>query len=125
LVNVVAAGIANPDTRDDGEVIDGDIEKVLKTGSKEETEEEARALSRKASLQKEHNACVNSLKESTISFYHYSEGCRLKLTYCLRPYNRYTAIYYPAIAVSILVLRHINLVPFKHYRKRKSNMTHI
>jgi kinesin family protein C2/C3 len=56
LVNVVAAGIANPDTRDDGEDIDGDIEKVLKTGSKEEIEEEVRALSRKASLQKEHNA---------------------------------------------------------------------
>jgi hypothetical protein len=39
LINVVAAGIANPDTRDDGEDIDGDIEKVLKTGAKEEIEE--------------------------------------------------------------------------------------
>lgn len=56
LVNVVASGISNPEARDDGEVMDTDIEKVLETGDKNEIATEVRALSRRATLQKEHNA---------------------------------------------------------------------
>lgn len=56
LVNVVASGISNPEARDDGEDLDGDIEEVLAKGTKEEIQTEVRALSRKATMQKEHNA---------------------------------------------------------------------
>lgn len=56
LVNVVASGINNPEARDDGEDMDVDIEKVLKSGDKEQITTEVRALSKKAILQKEHNA---------------------------------------------------------------------
>lgn len=56
LVNAVASGITNPEARDDGDEFDKDIEKVLETGSKSEIQKEVRALARKATLQKEHNA---------------------------------------------------------------------
>jgi len=56
LVNVVAAGIANPEARDDGEDLETDIEKVLESGNMEEISEEVRAMARKSTLQKEHNA---------------------------------------------------------------------
>ena len=56
LVNVVAAGIANPEACDDGEDIGTDIEKVLESGNMEEIAEEVRAMARKSTLQKEHNA---------------------------------------------------------------------
>eukprot|EP00557_Chaetoceros_sp_GSL56_P006891 CAMPEP_0176496492 /NCGR_PEP_ID=MMETSP0200_2-20121128/11222_1 /TAXON_ID=947934 /ORGANISM="Chaetoceros sp., Strain GSL56" /LENGTH=1362 /DNA_ID=CAMNT_0017894447 /DNA_START=499 /DNA_END=4587 /DNA_ORIENTATION=+ len=56
LVNAVASGITNPEARDDSEELDKDIEKIIATGSKEEIQKEVRALARKASLQKEHNA---------------------------------------------------------------------
>ncbi len=56
LVNVVAAGINNPEARDDGEDMDVDIESILETGDKEKIATEVRALSKRATLQKEHNA---------------------------------------------------------------------
>lgn len=56
LVNVVASGMSNPEARDDGEDVDVDIEKILETEDKEKIATEVRALSKRATLQKEHNA---------------------------------------------------------------------
>lgn len=56
LVNVVASGMNNPDSRDDEEDVDVNIEKVLASGDNERISTEVRALSKRATLQKEHNA---------------------------------------------------------------------
>lgn len=56
LVNVVASGISNPEARDDSDMMDTDMEKVLESGTKEEITTEYRSLVRRSTLQKEHNA---------------------------------------------------------------------
>lgn len=57
LVTAAAMGAAqNPETRDDKDIVDINIDKILETGDREEIAREFNALARKATLQKEHNA---------------------------------------------------------------------
>eukprot|EP00554_Chaetoceros_debilis_P002394 CAMPEP_0194083292 /NCGR_PEP_ID=MMETSP0149-20130528/8887_1 /TAXON_ID=122233 /ORGANISM="Chaetoceros debilis, Strain MM31A-1" /LENGTH=1367 /DNA_ID=CAMNT_0038765669 /DNA_START=178 /DNA_END=4281 /DNA_ORIENTATION=+ len=56
VMKVVESGLQNPEARDDKDLLDGDVEKVLTVGSKEELASEFRALARRSTLQKEHNA---------------------------------------------------------------------
>lgn len=56
LVSVVAGVSQNPEAREDKEFMDTEIESLIKKGDKEMIAEEFRALARKSTLQKEHNA---------------------------------------------------------------------
>ena len=56
LVSVVAGVSQNPEAREDKEYMDTEIEAFIKKGDKELIAEEFRALARKSTQQKEHNA---------------------------------------------------------------------
>ena len=56
LVSVVAGVSQNPEAREDKEFMDADIETLIREGNEEAIANEFRALSRKSTLQKEHNA---------------------------------------------------------------------
>lgn len=56
LVSVVAGVSQNPEAREDKEFMDAEIETLIREGNDEALASEFRALSRKSTLQKEHNA---------------------------------------------------------------------
>jgi kinesin family protein C2/C3 len=56
LVSVVAGVSQNPEARDDKEFLDTEIETIIRDGDKDAVADEFRALARKSTMQKEHNA---------------------------------------------------------------------
>ncbi len=56
VMKVVESGLQNPEARDDKDILDSDMERILSSGSKDDITNEFRALARRSTLQKEHNA---------------------------------------------------------------------